>query len=48
MITKVKCKSHKRYKAVRKPSCGCLWCLIKYLFARQKPAARKPKTTTQV
>ncbi len=43
-----KCKGHKRYKAVRRPSCGCLWCWIKYIFRRQKPAPRKVPTTTQL
>lgn len=47
MITKRKCKSHRRYKAVRKPSCGCLWCWFKYVFFRQKPAPRTAKSTTQ-
>lgn len=35
MITKLKCSSHKKYKAVRKPTCGCLKCHVRYYFFRQ-------------
>lgn len=45
MITKFKCNSFKRYKAVRKPKCGCLACLLKYTFRRGKPARRAAEPT---
>lgn len=31
---KIKCKSYKLYKGVRKPKCGCISCLIKYEINR--------------
>ena len=37
---RLRCKGNKRYKAVRRPQCGCLRCWMKYVFnrkARSKP-----------
>lgn len=40
---KIQCQNFKRYKAVRKPKCGCIRCNVKYFFSKQKPAARKTR-----
>lgn len=39
-ITRFKCSSFKKYKAVRRPTCGCLACFLKYTFKRGKPARK--------
>lgn len=41
MRLRFQCPGFARYKAVRKPKCGCVRCNLKYFWNRQKAAPRK-------